>query len=185
MKKSLLKISTFILLSSIIISPISVQASEISQKSAASESSASFVKNFLLQNDENKKLAADSLNFNSYWNSAQFLTAAECFNSLVKSDGNLIFSSLKSNPDLMLTIVNVDVSSHLFQNTSVPAQNDNPVLIYQIASEKASYPLLWIVDAVTATVYSTQDYSGAAIYELKDNTVIRTYSNNNKCLLWR
>lgn len=185
MKKSLFKLSAFILLSSIIISPIPVHASEVPQKSAVSESSASYLKNFLLKNDENKKIAADALNFNSHWNAAEFLTANDCFNSLLKADGDLVFSSLKSNPDLMLTIVNVDVSSHLFSNTNVPTQNDNPVILYQIASEKASYPLLWIVDAVTGTVYSTQDYSGAAIYELKDNSIINTYSNNNKCLLWR
>lgn len=185
MKKSLVKLSAFILLSSIIMSPISVHASEISQESTVSESSASYLRSFLLQNDENRKLAADSLNFNSHWNSAEFLNANECFNLLIKEDGDLIFSSLKANPGLMLTIVNVDISSHLFKNTSVPASNDSPVLIYQITSEKSSYPLLWIVDAITGTVYSTQDYSGAAIYELKDNAVINTYSNNNKCLLWR
>lgn len=185
MKKSFLKLSGFILLSSIIIFPIPVHASEAPQRITVSESSSSYLKNFLLKDDENKKLAADALNFNAHWNSAQFLNANECFNLLIKADGDLVFSSLKSNPDLMLTIVNVDVSSHLFSNTTVPVQNDNPVIIYQIASKQSSYPLFWIVDAVTGTVYSTQDYSGAAIYELKDNVIINTYSNNNKCLLWR
>ena len=143
------------------------------------------MKNFLIQSDQNRKIAADSLNFNSHWNSAQFLTANQCFNFLLNADGNLVLTSLKSNPDLMLTIVNVDVSSHLFKNTNISTDTNNPVIAYQITSGKSSYPLLWIVDAVTGTVYSTQDYSGAAIYEMKDNSIIKTYSNNNNCILWR
>lgn len=189
MKKTYLKLSAFILFSLISISSNSVYAADVNQtdqKSSQSIESSLFIKNFLLKNDINKKIAADSLNFNSCWKSAEFLSANDCLNLLIKSDGDLVVSSIKANPGLMLTIINVDMSSHFFSDTDIALVNDNPLIIYQITSENSSYPILWAVDAVNGTVYSTQDYPGAAIYKVQNNgQIINTYSNKGKCLLWR
>ena len=68
MKKTYLKLSAFILFSLISISSNSVYAADVNQtdqKSSQSIESSLFIKNFLLKNDINKKIAADSLNFNS------------------------------------------------------------------------------------------------------------------------